>query len=226
MGGVSEIEGGQYRAMGVRGAEERLGLMSGYSWRVDPKRLGFTCSRYKFVGRMLEGKRSVLEVGCADGFFSRIVRQYVGGLVGVDSSYAAIGSAKLLQRWHDPRVDGYKEINFNCWDLLADGALTGFDGVYCLDVLEHIAPERSDEFLKNLAACAPVAIVGMPSLESQAYASEISKLEHKNCMTKGDLRVAMQGHFAQVFMFGMTDETLHVGMDSMTPYLLAVGVNP
>ena len=219
-------EGGQYRAIsaGVE-REERFGLMSGYSWREDPKRIGFTCSRYKFVGRMFEGKRSVLEVGCGDGFFSRIVRQYVGWLIGVDSSYAAIGSAKKLQgSRHHPVVDGYKEIDFNGWDLL-EGPLSGFDGVYCLDVLEHVLPDRSDEFLKNLAGCAPVAIVGMPSLESQAYASEISKLEHVNTMTKGGLRAAMQRHFAQVFMLGMNDEVLHTGKDEMTSYLFAIGVN-
>ncbi len=224
MGGVLNLEGGQYRAMGARGGEERLGLMSGYSWREDPKRLGFTCARYKFVGRMVEGKASVLEVGCADGFFSRIVRQYCGGLVAVDRDYGAIGSAKNLQRGRDPR-EGYKEIDFNLWNLLEDGPLTGFDAVYCLDVLEHIPQESETDFLIALAGCAPVAIVGMPSVESQAYASQISKLEHVNCKSKADLRWAMSRHFAQVFMFGMNDETLHVGKDEMTQYLLAVGVN-
>ena len=141
----------------------------------------------------------------------------------MDSSYAAIGSAKKVQGGV-LRTDPWY-IWFNCWNLLTEGPLAGFDGVYCLDVLEHVEPERSDEFLKNLAGCAPVAVVGMPSLESQVYASEISKLEHVNTMTKGGLRVAMQAHFAQVFLFGMTDETLHCGMDQMTPYLFAVGVN-
>lgn len=223
MGEVSATAGSQYRMISAVVREERLGLMSGYSWRVDPKRLGFTASRYKFVGRMLEGRRSVLEVGCADGFFSRIVRQFVGGLVCVDRDYGAIGSAKGLQRGHDPVADGFKDIVFNQWDLLEEGPLGGFDGVYCLDVLEHV--ERSDKFLRNLAGCAPVAIVGMPSLESQAYASNISKLEHVNCMTKGGLRTAMGAHFEQVFMFGMNDEVLHTGMDEMTSYLFAVGVN-
>ena len=37
---------------------ERMGLMSGWSWHDDPKRLVFYLSRYKFVAKMLEGGRS------------------------------------------------------------------------------------------------------------------------------------------------------------------------
>jgi hypothetical protein len=143
--------------------EQKLGAMSGYSWEHDPKRLAFTASRYKFVAKMLEGKRSVLEVGCADAFFSRIVRQHVDCLVAVDKSYSYIGSAKKVRspRWH---------VYLNSWDILEDGPCApggGFDAVYCLDVFEHIEKSREDVLLGNLAKCAPVCIVGCPSAESQ-----------------------------------------------------------
>ena len=68
-----------------------------------------------------------------------------------------------------------------------------------------------------------MCIVGTPSLESQVYASEISKLEHVNCKTKEGLRLVMKRHFREVFMFGMNDETLHTG--TMPAYLFALGVN-
>ncbi len=55
----------------------RFGLMSGYIWHDDPKRLVFMLSRYKFVSKMLAGKINVLEVGCGDGFGGRIVSQAV-----------------------------------------------------------------------------------------------------------------------------------------------------
>ena len=42
---------------------EKLGLMSGGVWQEDPKRLGMVLSRYKFVAKMLAGKRKVLEIG-------------------------------------------------------------------------------------------------------------------------------------------------------------------
>lgn len=199
--------------------EQKLGAMSGYSWEHDPKRLAFTAARYKFVAKMLEGKRSVLEVGCADAFFSRIVRQHVDCLVAVDKSYDYIGSAKKVRspRWH---------VYLNSWDILEDGPCApggGFDAVYCLDVFEHIEKAREDVLLGNLAKCAPVCIVGCPSAESQAWASEISRAEHVNCPTKAGLRDAMGRHFKQVFLFGMNDEVLHTG--HMAAYLFALGVN-
>ena len=189
--------------------------MSGDSWERDPQRLAFCASRYKFVGKLLEGKKSVLEVGCADAFFSRIVRQHVGSLTAVDINRAYIGSA---YRCH-PKTSKWR-IWANDWDILKS-PLTGFDAVYCLDLFEHIREE--DLLLGNLALCAPVAVVGSPSLESQVYASEISKLEHVNCKTKAGLKEAMQRHFSQVFMFGMNDEVVHTG--HMPAYLFALGVN-
>ena len=50
-------------------------------------------SRYKFVAKMLEGYRSVLEVGCADAFGSRIVGQATGKLTAIDFDAAAIRAA-------------------------------------------------------------------------------------------------------------------------------------
>jgi len=53
-----------------------LGLMVNQSWNQDPKRTLFTLARYKFVARMLSGSGSVLEVGCADAFGTRLVQRY------------------------------------------------------------------------------------------------------------------------------------------------------
>jgi len=54
---------------------EQLGLMSSQVWRDDPRRLLFVLARYKFVAKMFAGMKKVLEVGCADAFGTRIVRQ-------------------------------------------------------------------------------------------------------------------------------------------------------
>ena len=205
----------------VKTVEGPLGIHTSYGWEMDPKRLGFTAARYKFVGKMFEGKKSVLEVGCGDAFFSRVVGQHVGLLQVVDVNRSYIGSAYR----NNPRNPGTLENKWGVvpydWDILK-GPLTGvFDAVYCLDLFEHISEE--DVLLGNLARCAPVCIVGTPSLESQVYASEISKLEHVNCKTKEGLRQAMKRHFREVFMFGMNDETLHTGI--MSAYLFALGIN-
>ncbi len=55
-----------------------LGLMTNQVWHDDPRRLTFLLARYKFVAKMLSGRRDVGEVGCGDAFGSRIVQQEVG----------------------------------------------------------------------------------------------------------------------------------------------------
>ena len=165
---------------------------------------------------MLEGKVSVLEVGCGDAFFSRVVGQHVGTLCVVDLNGDYIASAHL----NNPENNEWGVIPY-CWDILKGPTEEIFDAVYCLDLFEHILEE--DLLLGNLAKCAPVCIVGTPSLGSQEFASEISRLEHVNCKTKEGLRRVMKRHFKEVFMFGMNDETLHTGM--MPAYLFALGVN-
>ena len=164
---------------------------------------------------MLEGLENVLEVGCGDGFFSRIVRQHVGNLQAVDLNRDYIASA-----YRNTPKDSRWRIWFNDWDIL-EAPLSGFDAVYALDLFEHIADE--ERLLGNLAKCAPVCIIGAPSLESQVHASEISKTEHVNCPTKDGLRGAMERHFRHVFMFGMSDEVVHTG--HMPAYLFALGIN-
>jgi hypothetical protein len=63
---------------------ESFGLMTSYAWNDDPKRLTFTLSRYKFVAKLLSGRKHVLEIGCADAFGTRIVRQEVQKLTATD----------------------------------------------------------------------------------------------------------------------------------------------
>ncbi|CCQ53625.1 hypothetical protein CWATWH8502_2077 [Crocosphaera watsonii WH 8502] len=66
--------------------------------------------------------------------------------------------------------------------------------------------------------------MGMPSLESQAYASEGSKQGHVNCKTGKDLKALMLDYFHNVFMFSMNDEVVHTGFFPMSHYLFALGV--
>lgn len=186
--------------------------MAEYAWEDDPRRLGFTMARYKFVAKMFEGFDLVLEVGCADGFFSRVVKQAVSELDCIDSDLTLLKNAKVSSKW---------PINFYQHDIL-ESPIRGFDGVFCLDVFEHIKDE--DKLLENLRLCAPACIIGTPSLESQAFASKLSVLGHVNCKTGSELKKSMQKHWKNVFLFGMNDETLHTGFSPMSHYLLAIGV--
>ena len=75
----------------------KFGPMSSFTWNTDPKRLLFVLSRYKFAARMLEGSNSAIEIGCGDGFASRIVKQHVASLLITDADPVMVDSAISLQ---------------------------------------------------------------------------------------------------------------------------------
>lgn len=200
-----------------------LGSMHSESWDMDPKHLGFVLARYKFVSKMLAGKKRVLEIGCGDTTGSRIVRSTVEYLEGIDIDADRMASSPSIgTKWQIPVTQ---------WDIL-DGELPHakghpFDAIYALDVMEHIEPIYEGAFMRNvrkMLAKNGVLIIGMPSLESQVYASEGSKAHHVNCKTEQGLRESLERYFANVFMFGMNDETLHTGFGAMCHYRLGIAV--
>ena len=197
---------------------EFLGLMSSQGWYDDPKRLVFTLARYKFVAKMLSGSQHVLEVGCGDGFGTRIVLQEVGKLTAIDFDplFVEDVNRRMSERWQ-----------FTCLahDMLQGPVPGRFDGMFALDVLEHIRPEDEGVFLTNMIASLEprgVAIIGTPSLESQPYASPISRAGHVNCKSMPDLKSTMQRYFSNVFMFSMNDEVVHTGYHKMAHYLFTL----
>lgn len=200
--------------------QERLGLMINQAWFSDPRRLTFTFSRYKFVSKILEGFENVLEVGCGDGFASRIVLQNVKNLTLTD--FDPIFIDDILQR----ELPQWKYKDVIQHDMLQGGSLPGkFDGIYSLDVLEHINPDDESTFLTNMIGSLTehgTMIIGMPTLESQPYASPLSKIGHVNCQSLPTLKATMQKYFHNVFMFSMNDEVVHTGYHKMAHYIFAV----
>lgn len=197
---------------------ESLGLMTSWAWRDDPKRLAFTFSRYKFVAKMLSGRKHVLEVGCGDCFATRIVAQEVGQVMAVDFDRDFIADAQA-------RLSADSRITAKFHDMLDCPVSGQFDGVYSLDVLEHIDARDEDRFIANMIAPLTehgIAIIGMPSLQSQPYASSQSKEGHINCKDQRDFKTLMQRYFHNVFMFSMNDEVVHTGYAAMSHYNLAV----
>ena len=195
-----------------------LGLMTNQAWDDDPKRLTFTLARYKFVAKVLSGRKRVLEIGCADAFGTRIVQQEVGEVTAIDFDPVFVEDVEQRMSPDWP---------FTCFvhDMLAGPVPATFDGIFALDVLEHIKPTDEAAFIDNtLASLAPhgAIIFGMPSLESQAYASPISRAGHVNCKSAPDLKSGLEKYFNSVFMFSMNDEIVHTGYHKMAQYLLAL----
>ena len=181
------------------------------TFRRDPRHAVFWFSRYKFVAKMLVGHKRVLEVGCGNGFAGAIVGQAVKLLVQTDINPMRDSPA---ERWN-PIEGKYRKGRFTA--------------AYALDVLEHVEARDEDDFIEGICASLEPAgtfIVGMPSLESQAYASEESRSEHRNCKTEQGLRELMQRHFGCVYLFGMNDEVVHTGFHAMCHYRIALCNTP
>ncbi|MFM7447442.1 MAG: class I SAM-dependent methyltransferase [Leptolyngbyaceae cyanobacterium] len=187
----------------------------------DPKLLLFTLARYKFVAKMFDGFDNVLEVGCQEGFGASIVAQNVNHLHGVDFYLPYIESCNSRIR--------QSNMTFEAKDILDSPMSSLYSGVFALDVLEHIEKDQEHTFMFNILRSLKtqgVVILGMPSLESQKYASKASKIGHVNCKTGQEFKSFACNYFENVFLFSMNDEVLHTGFFPMSHYLLMLGCNP
>jgi 2-polyprenyl-3-methyl-5-hydroxy-6-metoxy-1,4-benzoquinol methylase len=200
----------------------KVGPRTAESYLSDPKHLLFNLSRYKFVSKMFAGLDRVLEIGCGDGFGTALVAREVKKLTATDIDARFIEDTQKTHPYADT-------IDFVTHDMTHGPIGSVYDGAFSLDVLEHIDKKEEFKFMTNIVKCLKsdsVCIIGAPSLESQIYASELSKLGHVNCKTAPDLKTFMENFFHRVFIFSMNDEVLHTGFYPMAHYLFALGVLP
>src|SRR5437899_964647 len=167
-----------------------LGLMTNQVWEDDPRRLTFLLARYKFVSKMLSGKKFVGELGCGDGFGTRIVMQTVERVVAHDFDPVFVEDIRQRQSGRWP-LEAYYH------DILEAALPNKHDGIYSLDVIEHIPRNVEHLYLEHLRDSLTedgVLIVGSPSLESQAYASPPSKAGHVNCKSGEELKALLKNY--------------------------------
>ena len=114
-----------------------LSSYASYEWMVDPKHFVFSLSRYKFVSKMLKGKKDVLEIGAGDGFKSKIVSEQVQNL---ELSDVTISSKEQFEKLN---------INNNKYfihDFIKKKYKKKYDGIYSIDVIEHIEKKSCDKY--------------------------------------------------------------------------------
>lgn len=198
-----------------------MGPMTGQVWRGDPRRLVFLLARYKFVSKMLVGKRNAIEFGCGDAFGMRIVLQTVGTVHGIDFDRVFIEWAQRNAEREQLRC------TFEVVDFLERPPSGRYDAAYSLDVIEHIPEAREHVYVDRLADVLEpggVCIVGSPNATSAAYASPESAAGHINLKSAETLRATLARRFTNVFIFSMNDEVVHTGFAPMAHYLFALCV--
>jgi SAM-dependent methyltransferase len=202
--------------------EIKLGPSTAASYVGDPRHLAFVSSRYKFVGKMLEGFERVLEVGCGDAFGAPFVAQAVGELICTDIDEPLLEDNRL-------RCAPFANIAFEYFDFREKPLCPMVDGLYLIDVLEHIFPKEEEQFCINVfGSLKPhgVAVVGVPNITGEAYASPMSKLGHVNLKDDRQFRETLKRYFHNVFLFSMNDEVIHTGYRPMSHYLFAICCEP
>jgi len=203
----------------------RMGPINAETWLRDPKHMGFMLSRYKFAAKMMRRCTSILEVGCGEALGTMIlVKDTRAHVTATDFDEVQIQYAKT-------HVEPFGEGRLHCEvrDFIGSQPLDTdrYEGLLCIDVIEHIHPEDERAFLDHItAALKPggVALFGTPNILSDAFASPPSRAGHVNLFDGDRLTETLERYFSQVFLFSMNDEIIHTGFTKMAHYLMALCV--
>lgn len=188
----------------------------------DPACMAFITSRYKFCAKMLSGLNTVLEIGCGDGFGGAIVVQKTDKLICTDIN-------EPLLRDNEKRMGHFSNIKYQYHDFREGPYQEKVDGIFLVDVIEHIFRSEETNFLKNLSDSISdngICLIGTPNVSSEKYASEYSKIGHVNLKDHMSLKSIGEKYFKNSFLFGMNDEIVHTGFPQMCHYLWILCVGP
>lgn len=215
----NQIEMDQYEEMGPY----KMGPWTSWMYRSDPRHLVFTLSRYKFVSKLLQGKKTVLELGGGDTFSAPILLQEIEELDVVDFEPHVINT---VEEYHDKET--IDRINFIIADFTKEIQYKKkYDAVISLDAIEHIELSMENVYLNNIVNALHedgICIIGTPNKTASAYANPQAAITHINLKDAADLRAIGDTYFKNSFLFSMNDEVVHTGFSPMAHYLFILGV--
>jgi SAM-dependent methyltransferase len=136
----------------------------GFYEQIDP---GCKSSAEVIVPLLIDAfhPKSVIDVGCGTGRFAEAFAKRGVATFGVDGEYAR------------PYATDKLGAAFEAVDLAQPGSLSRFalddDMAVCLEVAEHLPPERAESFVAELCALAPV-VVFSAAIPGQSGAGHIN----------------------------------------------------
>lgn len=117
-------------------------------------------SRFKQVSALIEPAEKVLDIGCADGIFSKVIldKTKAKKLIGIDVVKTSVDWAK--RHW-----ERNKKMNFRVGDAhKLDFKANTFDAVFIMEVLEHVVnPEKVLQQVKKVMKRGAYGIFLVPS---------------------------------------------------------------
>lgn len=194
------------------------------------KRVGFFHARYEFAAKMLRDRRSIIDVGCGDGtgMLSFLDDTAAQNILGLDFEEMVIDYAvdDMLPALASIRPQDAERLEFVARDFLKS-SFANYEGLCCLDVIEHVDPVSSPAFIAKAAeTLAPrgIAVIGSPSLASAPFASKHSQAGHINLYDPERFRSELSENFGLVLEFSMTHCVVTAGFDPLARYYIAVCV--
>lgn len=170
---------------------------------------------------MLSGSSKVLEAGCGDCMSLPLFLKEVGSVHAIDYEPFVINNAKERYR------NTFLNCTFEVLHLTRNSPNGTFDAALSLDAIEHVKPDRENDFMSNICRALSdraVFILGTPNITAHQHASPLSQAGHINMKSAKTLKQTMETFFYNVFIFSMNDEVVHTGFHPMAHYLSAMGV--
>jgi hypothetical protein len=182
----------------------------------DPQRLTVLLSRYEFVAKLLQHKKSVAEVGCGDAFGARIVMQSCGSLTAYDSD------SRIVEETRQRRSERWP-VEARVHDILQAPLPELHDGIFSLDQIGRNPRTAEQRYLDHLrASLADDGVLIVGSVSSEPHAALPGHEGGGNGRTGGELKALLENYFENVLLFSMTDEVLHAGFSPGAHYVFAV----
>ena len=178
-------------------------------------------SHYLFYRALLERyvdseESTAVDVGCGTGARTALLARYLKKVDGIDMDGLKIFSAAQLQFGGD--------IAWIFGDILQSVPTSKYDYAFCVEVIEHVAPERQDEFISRLLAYATKKVLLTTPKDSVVE----RKPPHIGLWTEGDAaRIAATYRAPLEYMSSRKIERGGVenpwcGRDEATHYVVAI----
>jgi len=181
----------------------------------DPGLFAWHRARYEFALPFVPN-RSVLDIGCGEGYGAALLSVQAAEVVGIDYSPAAIGHARSTYR--------RRNLRFVVADATRlDPAIGRFDVVTCFEVIEHLGnPEGLLDTIARTLNPGGLLVLSTPNgLVDRLF--DVVRGEHYeyhiNVLTPMDLRRFVKTHFQHAVLYGQCHRgnALHLVLKSLDP---------